>query len=155
MSHAATAVVSATALLTAAGLPVPGNGIAATSTPRLRWLAIPCGRLDLLIVTMPLEHYVGVNWLWPPGQETAAPQLANCHGEPSGQLALSGSVFLDVWSRPGACDHDTPEGLLVVHHAHRCGWYRHAAGDYDVRRSGCGIDEWREAWTAPSSPANA
>ena len=63
MAHAATAVVSATALLTAAGLLVPGNAIAAASAPRLRWLAIACGRLELLIVTMPLEHYVGVNWL--------------------------------------------------------------------------------------------
>ena len=79
---------------TAAGLLVLGIGISATSAPRLRWLAIACGLLSLLIGTIPLQHYVGVNWLWSLGQDIAPPQHANWHGELPEQVALSNAVFL-------------------------------------------------------------
>ena len=80
-------------LESAASLLVLGIAIAATSAPRLRWLAIACGLLGLLIGTIPLQHYVGVNWLWSLSQDIAPPQHTNWHGEAPGKVALSSAVF--------------------------------------------------------------
>ncbi|HYW31695.1 MAG TPA: ATP-binding protein [Gemmatimonas sp.] len=78
------------------GLLALGVGIAATSTPRLRPLAITAALVALLLGTTPLQHAVGADWLTSWFGSITAPRGLDFHGQPPGQIAFASAIFLGL-----------------------------------------------------------
>ncbi|MES3034334.1 MAG: ATP-binding protein [Gemmatimonadota bacterium] len=96
----------------ALGLLALGAGIFVSPFPRQRPQAVFWAISALVLGTLPLQHALGIDWLWEPIASVAPPVRTNWHGEPVGQMALSSAVFVAL----GAI------GLLAIVSRHRGLW---------------------------------
>ena len=99
-------------LATALGLLVLGAGIFVSPLPKLRPQAVFWAVAALVFGTLPLQHAMGIDWLWSLIAGVQPPPGSNWHGEPVGQMPLSSAVFVTF----GAV------GLLAIVSRHRGLW---------------------------------
>ncbi len=80
----------------AIGLFALGAGIYVSPFPRHRAQAVFWAIVALLAGTLPVQHAIGLDWLWSPIAGVSAPRNTNWHGEPVGQMPLASAVFVTL-----------------------------------------------------------